>query len=239
MLLKNTKFAFPSLWESPWKFDSVPISSTIGQHIIPKFPFPSFPTEQISTSSDMSAVFSGNLYIDNNKLSIWKLKTHSGFSSASIPSSALFFCLTSVFVSISLPLSATELFTCIPHIQISLYCFLLFSPQSASPSLCLPLSKFSFTVCLSHALFTPSHCAIKSLHTAHVESFLYFYWAIGWSEISRKMLDSIFSTFHVSRIQESFSLLLLLSNFLEVPLSVFPISKSFHYKVFSYTAVKD
>lgn len=183
MLLKNTKFAFPCLWESLWKSDSVPISSTIGQHIIPKFPFPSFPSEQNSTSSDISSVFSGNLYIDNNKLSIWKLKILSSFSSASLPSSALFFLFNisvciNLFLFLWLQLSYLHASHTSQTIHRSLYIVSLCSVLSLHALPCLLLSKFNFTLCLSHSLFTPPHCAVKSLHTAHEESFLYFYWGI-------------------------------------------------------------
>lgn len=146
----KTRFAFPSLWESPWKFDSVPISSTIGQYIIPKFPFPSFPTEQNSSSPDTSAIFSGNLYIDNNKLSNCKLKIHSSISSASLPSSA-FFCLTSVFVSI------------FPFLCLQLSCYLHASHTSrylCTVSLCSVLSL--------HPLPFVSHCKNLTLQYAYL-----------------------------------------------------------------------
>lgn len=183
VFLKSTIFAFPSLWEPPWKFDLVPISSTISQDIIPKFPFPSLPTEQYSTSPDMSANFSGNLYTDHNKLNIFKMKIHSSFSSASLWPLTLFFFLfnANVNVNLSLPLSAAELlFTCIPHIQTLVYCFPLLSLQPASLSLCPPLPRFWFILCLSHVLtaflfqFTPPQYAMKSLHTAPEKSLLYF-----------------------------------------------------------------
>lgn len=150
VFLKSTIFAFPSLWEPPWKFDLVPISSTISQDIIPKFPFPSLPTEQYSTSPDMSANFSGNLYTDHNKLNIFKMKIHSSFSSASLwPLTLFFFCLTPMLMS-------TLLLLCL---QLSCY---LHASHTSRPlcivSLCSVFSLHPFPFVL-HCQDSGSYCA--------------------------------------------------------------------------------
>lgn len=103
---------------------------------------------------------SGNLYIENNKLSIWKLKTHSSFSSASLPSSVLFFYLTSVFVSVSFSSSVCswliythpthpDLYVLFPSVQ-SLVCI----PFPLSPIIKIQLHTvliscpvYAFTLC--------------------------------------------------------------------------------------------
>lgn len=255
VFLKSTSFAFPSPWDPPWKFDLVPISSTIGQDIIPKFPFPSLPTEQYPTSPDMSANFSGNLYTDHNKLNIFKMKIHISFSSASLWPSGLFLFLfnASVNVNLSLHPSAAELlFTCIPHIQTLVYCFPLLSLQSASLSLHPILPRFWFILCLSHVLtaflfqFTPPHYAMKSLHIGPEKSFLYFSQPLRRSRNQMKMWNSS-SSFPCSTFFSLSCLLLchnpkpLQSNFTEVTLLVisFPFSSILLNKISNYTIVKD
>lgn len=126
VFLKSTSFAFPSLWEPPWTFDLVPIFSTISQDIIPKFPFPSLPTEQYSTSPDMSANFSGNLCTDHKKLNIFKIKVHSRFPlSASHHQLFAFFCLMPMLMS-------TFLFL---HLQLSCY---LHASHTSRPCVLFP-----------------------------------------------------------------------------------------------------
>lgn len=160
---------------------------------------------------------------------------------------SFFFFLTPMLVNLPLSQAAAEfLFTCIPHIQIPVYCFSLLSLRPASLFLQASLPRFRFILCLSYILTVyPSTPCHEIITYSPEKSFLYFSWPLKrsrnqYEDVKFKLFFSIFCIF---LIQLSFSLL-----YPKIPSKQFyrgcpfryfiHILKSFHHKISNYTAVK-